>query len=216
MQNDKPVRKRETAQEKLLRLTEIERSLWPEHPLIAGIDEVGRGPLAGPVVTACVCIPQDKLIPGVDDSKKLSEKKRESLFQPLLDAAEYAKTCFVTPEVIDEINILNATKRAMEECAAEFRGGLFLVDAVKDLKLPGEIHALIHGDAISYMIGAASIIAKVTRDRYMVELDEKYPMYGFARNKGYGTAEHIAALKKYGPCPEHRRSFIGKILGEER
>ena len=216
MQNDKPVRKRETAQEKLLRLTEIERSLWPVHPMIAGIDEVGRGPLAGPVVTACVSIPMDRLVPGVDDSKKLSEKKRESLYQPLLDAADYARTCFIGPDVIDEINILNATKRAMENCAAEFKGGLFLVDAVKDLRLPGEIHALIHGDAISYMIGAASIVAKVARDRYMMELDEKYPMYGFARNKGYGTAEHIAALKEYGPCPEHRRSFIGKILGEPR
>lgn len=208
-------RKRETPQEKLFRLTQLERELWPEYPLIAGIDEVGRGPLAGPVVTACVCIPQDKLIPGVDDSKKLSEKKRESLYRPLLDAASYAETCFLPPEVIDEINILNATKRAMETCAAGFSGGLFLVDAVERLHLPGKIQSLIHGDAISYMIGAASIIAKVARDRYMIELDAKYPMYGFARNKGYGTAEHIAALKKYGPCPEHRRSFIGKILGEK-
>jgi len=216
MQTEKPVRKRETPQEKLLRLTEIERELWTRYPMIAGIDEVGRGPLAGPVVTACVSIPRDKLIPGVDDSKKLSEKKRESLFQPLLDAADYAQTCFVTSVTLAGINILNATKQAMESCAADFKGGLFLVDAVKDLHLPGEIHALIHGDAISYMIGAASIVAKVTRDRYMMELDEKYPMYGFARNKGYGTAEHIAALKKYGPCPEHRRSFIGKILGEEK
>lgn len=210
-----PKRKRETPQEKLFRLTSLERELWLEYPLIAGIDEVGRGPLAGPVVTACVCIPQDKLIPGVDDSKKLSEKKRESLYQPLLDAAAYAETCFLPPEIIDEMNILNATKRAMETCAANFTGGLFLVDAVQGLHLPGKIQPLIHGDAISYMIGAASIIAKVARDRYMIELDEKYPMYGFARNKGYGTAEHIAALKKYGPCPEHRRSFIGKILGEK-
>lgn len=214
MSSEKPVRKRETPQEKLFRLTEIERSLWPTHPRIAGIDEVGRGPLAGPVVTACVSISLEKLIPGVDDSKKLSERKRESLYQPLLDAADYAQTCFIGPDVIDEINILNATRRAMETCAAEFQNGLFLVDAVKDLRLPGEMHALIHGDALSYMIGAASIIAKVARDRYMIALDEKYPMYGFARNKGYGTAEHIAALKEYGPCPEHRRSFIGKILGE--
>lgn len=208
-------RKRETPQEKLFRLTALERELWSEYPLIAGIDEVGRGPLAGPVVTACVAIPQNRLIPGVDDSKKLSEKKRESLYQPLLDAAVYAETCFLPPEIIDEINILNATRRAMETCAAEFTGGLFLVDAMEGLKLPGKIQSLIHGDAISYMIGAASIVAKVARDRYMIDLDKKYPMYGFARNKGYGTAEHIAALKKYGPCPEHRRSFIGKILGEK-
>lgn len=208
-------RKRETPQEKLFRLTALERELWSEYPLIAGIDEVGRGPLAGPVVTACVAIPQNRLVPGVDDSKKLSEKKRESLYQPLLDAAVYAETCFLSPEIIDEINILNATRRAMETCAAEFTGGLFLVDAMEGLKLPGKIQSLIHGDAISYMIGAASIVAKVARDRYMVGLDRKYPMYGFARNKGYGTVEHIAALKKYGPCPEHRRSFIGKILGEK-
>ena len=205
-------KKRETPQEKLERLTQLERTLWAEGRAVAGIDEVGRGPLAGPVVTACVCIPPDRLVPGVDDSKKLSEKKRESLYRPLLDAADYAETCFIGPEVIDEINILNATRRAMETCAAGF-GGVFLVDAVSGLALPGEQRALIHGDALSYMIGAASIVAKVTRDRYMIELDAKYPMYGFARNKGYGTAEHIAALKQYGPCPEHRRSFIGKILG---
>ena len=211
---EKKKRTREKPEEKLLRLTQIERELWAQGRIIAGIDEVGRGPLAGPVVTACVSIPQDKLILGVDDSKKLSEKKRESLFDQLRKAAVYCETCFVFPQVIDEINILQATKQAMETCGAGF-SGTFLIDAVTGLRLPGEIHPLIHGDAISYMIGAASIIAKVTRDRYMVELDEKYPMYGFARNKGYGTAEHIAALKKYGPCPEHRRSFIGKILGEK-
>ena len=210
---EKAKKKRESPQEKLIRLTRIENELWDAGKIIAGIDEVGRGPLAGPVVTACISIPRDKLVLGVDDSKKLSEKKRESLFDALRDAADYCETCFLGPDVIDEINILNATKRAMERCGAGFRG-TFLIDAVTGLSLPGEIHPLIHGDALSYMIGAASIIAKVTRDRYMVELDAKYPMYGFARNKGYGTAEHIAALKKYGPCPEHRRSFIGKILGE--
>ena len=211
---NKPKKRRETPQEKLIRLTRIENELWDVGKIIAGIDEVGRGPLAGPVVTACVSIPRDKLVLGVDDSKKLSEKKREALFDQLREAADYCQTCFIGPEVIDEINILNATKRAMEECGAGF-SGTFLIDAVTGLHLPGEIHPLIHGDALSYMIGAASIIAKVTRDRYMIELDAKYPMYGFARNKGYGTAEHIAALKEYGPCPEHRRSFIGKILGEK-
>lgn len=208
-------KKRETPQEKLLRLTQIENELWAQGMRVAGIDEVGRGPLAGPVVTACVSIPKDRLVLGVDDSKKLSEKKREALFDLLRSAADYCETSFVWPEVIDEINILNATKRAMETCGAGF-DGVFLIDAVTGLHLPGEVRALVHGDALSYMIGAASIIAKVTRDRYMVELDAKYPMYGFARNKGYGTAEHIAALREYGPCPIHRRSFIGKILGEER
>ncbi len=213
MQTGTP-RKRETPQEKLERLTQIERGLWADGRMVAGIDEVGRGPLAGPVVTACVCIPQDKLVPGVDDSKKLSEKRREALYPLLLAAADYAETTFIGPDVIDEINILQATRRAMETCAANFGGDIILIDAVEGLHLPSEARPLIHGDALSYMIGAASIVAKVTRDRYMLELDEKYPMYGFARNKGYGTSEHIAALKKYGPCPEHRRSFIGKILGE--
>ena len=212
---EKTKKKRETPQEKLIRLTQIENELWDAGKTIAGIDEVGRGPLAGPVVTACISIPRDRLVLGVDDSKKLSEKKREGLFDALREAASYCETCFIGPNEIDEINILNATKRAMERCGAGFRG-TFLIDAVTGLNLPGEIQPLIHGDALSYMIGAASIIAKVTRDRYMVELDAKYPMYGFARNKGYGTAEHIAALKQYGPCPEHRRSFIGKILGEEK
>ena len=206
-------RVRETAEQKLLRLTQIETGLWNEGLRVAGIDEVGRGPLAGPVVTACVSIPRDRLVPGVDDSKKLSEKKRESLYPLLLDAADYAETCFLPPSIIDEINILNATKRAMETCAADFRG-VFLVDAGQGLHLPGEAQPLIHGDALSYMIGAASIVAKVARDHYMIELDEKYPMYGFARNKGYGTAEHIAALKKYGPCPEHRRTFIRNFVGD--
>lgn len=206
--------RRETSGEKLLRLTEIERGLWAEGHVVAGIDEVGRGPLAGPVVTACVSIPQDKLVPGVDDSKKLSEKRREALYPQLLAAAEYAETCFIWPEEIDEINILNATKKAMETCAAAFRGDVILVDAVQGLRLPCEARALIHGDALSYMIGAASVVAKVTRDRYMIEMDAQYPMYGFARNKGYGTAEHIAAIRQYGPCPLHRRSFIGKILEE--
>ena len=211
MQTNTP-RRRETPQEKLERLTIIERGLWAEGLRVAGIDEVGRGPLAGPVVTACVCIPQDRLVPGVDDSKKLSEKRREALFPLLLAAADYAETCFIGPEVIDEINILNATKRAMETCAAGFKGGLFLIDAVQGLSLPGEARPIVRGDALSYMIGAASIVAKVTRDRYMVELDARYPMYGFARNKGYGTAEHIAALREYGPCPIHRRSFIGHFV----
>ena len=213
MLSEAPRRRRETPEEKLMRLTQIERELWAEGLSIAGIDEVGRGPLAGPVVTACVSIPESRLVPGVDDSKKLSEKRREQLFPLLMEAADYAETAFVWPETIDEINILNATTQAMETCAAGFRG-VFLIDAVQGLRLPGEARALVHGDALSYMIGAASIVAKVTRDRFMVELDAQYPAYGFARNKGYGTAEHIAALKRFGPCPAHRRSFIGGILGE--
>lgn len=202
---------RETIEDRLLRMTQIEKTLWNAGHKIAGIDEVGRGPLAGPVVTACVCIDENRLVPGVNDSKKLSEKRREAIYPLLIEAASYAKTTFLSPQIIDEINILNATKRAMEMCAAEFRG-LFLIDAVEGLSLPGDSRAIVHGDAVSYMIAAASIVAKVERDHYMIELDQRYPEYGFVRNKGYGTAEHIAAIRKYGPCPEHRRSFIKNFV----
>ena len=205
---------RETKEEKLARLTQMETALWANGRAVAGMDEVGRGPLAGPVTTACVCIPRDKLVYGVDDSKKLSEKRREALFEPLKEAADYWNVAFVDHETIDSVNILNATKMAMEQCAAGFavENGVVLVDAVRGLDIPCEQRPLIHGDALSYMIGAASILAKVARDRYMLGLDEKYPQYGFARNKGYGTAEHIAAIKKYGPCPEHRLTFIKNFL----
>ena len=204
---------RESEQARLERMiSEYELPLWEAGKTVAGMDEVGRGPLAGPVVTACIIVPKSRLIPGVNDSKKVAEKKRERLYEQLMEAAEYVRTGWKTPQEIDEMNILRATKAAMEEAAAGAQGAHFLVDAVDGLSLPGEATAIIHGDAISYMIAAASIIAKVTRDRYMIELDEKYPQYGFARNKGYGTAEHIAALKEYGPCPEHRQSFIQGIL----
>lgn len=209
---------RETNEEKLVRMTEFEREIMISRPgkLISGIDEVGRGPLAGPVVTACVSIPFSKLVPGVDDSKKLSETKREKLYPLILEAASYVKTAWMGPEVIDEINILNATKRAMEECAAGLENGVFLVDAVSGLNLPGEAFPIIHGDAVSYMIAAASIVAKVERDRYMALLHEQYPMYGFIRNKGYGTKEHIEAIRTYGPCPHHRMSFIKNFLPGDR
>lgn len=206
---------RETDAQKLIRMTEIERALWAQGHVIAGMDEVGRGPLAGPVVTACVCMDADHLIPGVNDSKKVAEKKRDALYERIMAEARYVKLGWRDPQVIDEVNILNATRQAMEECAAVFTGSIILIDAVQGLRLPCESRAIIHGDATSHMIAAASIVAKVTRDRYMIELDKQYPMYGFARNKGYGTAEHIAALKQYGPCPEHRRSFIGKFVGQD-
>ncbi len=207
--------KRETASEKLARMTKIEReltSLAGHDILIAGIDEVGRGPLAGPVVTACVALPLDRLIEGVDDSKKLSEKKREALYPALIKNASYVKTAWVWQDEIDRVNILNATRRAMEECAADFPGDLILVDAVDGITLPCPHKSLLHGDAISYMIAAASIVAKVERDRYMVQAAQKYPAYGFDKNKGYGTAAHIAALKECGACELHRQSFIQKFI----
>lgn len=183
--------------------------------VVAGIDEVGRGPLAGNVVTACVVMPKEPLLPWVDDSKKLSEARREKVFQEIMDIALYVGIGQATPEVIDEINILEATKKAMREAAAQVPADVFLIDAVTGLGLNGREVPIIKGDATSYAIAAASIVAKVTRDRQLIELDKQYPEYGFARNKGYGTAEHIAALKTLGPCPAHRRSFIRNFCHDE-
>lgn len=179
---------------------------------LAGIDEAGRGPLAGPVVVACCIMPLDEMVDKINDSKKVSEKNREKLFEIIKERAN-CSVSIVGANVIDRINILQATKQAMRDCLDKIdpKPELTLIDAVK-LDVPYEIQSIIKGDATSYNIAAASILAKVTRDRLMRELDEKYPMYGFAKNKGYGTAEHIAALKKYGPCPEHRRTFIGHFV----
>lgn len=179
--------------------------------VMAGIDEVGRGPLAGNVVTACVVMPPEPLLIWVDDSKKLSEVRREQVYEEIMNQAIYVGIGQVTPEEIDEINILQATRKAMQQAASQVPADVFLVDAMDHLGLKGrEVH-IIKGDATSYAIAAASIVAKVTRDRQMQELDRLYPAYGFAKNKGYGTAEHIAALKELGPCPAHRRSFIRRI-----
>lgn len=182
--------------------------------VVAGIDEVGRGPLAGNVLTACVVMPIEPVLPWVDDSKKLSETRREKVFQEIMDIALYVGIGQVSPEEIDRINILEATKKAMREAAAQVPADIFLIDAVTGLGLNGQEVPIIKGDATSYAIAAASIVAKVTRDRQMQELDKLYPQYGFARNKGYGTAEHVAALKEYGPCPAHRRTFIRNICHE--
>ena len=179
---------------------------------IAGMDEVGRGPLAGNVVTACVMMPPEPRILWVDDSKKLSESRREKVYDEIMALALFVGIGQVGPEEIDRINILQATRKAMEQAAAAAPADLFLVDAVQGLRLPGEEIALIRGDALSYSIAAASIVAKVTRDRQMAEMDRLYPEYGFIRNKGYGTREHIEALRKYGTCPIHRRSFIGNLI----
>ena len=179
---------------------------------VAGMDEVGRGPLAGNVVVACVIMPEEPVIEWVDDSKKLSESRREKVYQEIMQHALYVGVGEATPDEIDEINILQATKEAMRRAAANVPAHVYLIDAVTNLGLPGTEISIIKGDATSYSIAAASIVAKVTRDRQMIELDKQYPAYGFARNKGYGTAEHIAALKALGPCPEHRRSFIRNFL----
>lgn len=182
---------------------------------IAGVDEAGRGPLAGPVVAACCILPLDCMIDGINDSKKLSEPKREKLYCEITASAVF-KVSVIPQEVIDEINILRATKRAMAECIENMpvKPELVLIDAV-DVKVSVPIKSIIKGDEQSYNIAAASIIAKVTRDRLMRDYDNLYPQYGFAKNKGYGTKEHIEALKKCGPCPLHRKSFIKNFIGAD-
>lgn len=179
--------------------------------LVAGADEVGRGPLAGPVVCACVILPKDCMIEGIDDSKKLSEKKRELLYDEIIKNAVAFNIEYVFEKVIDEINILEATKLCMAKAINNMKvtPDIVLVDALSGLDTNCETKAIVHGDALSYNIGAASIIAKVSRDRFMKKLDEKYPQYNFAKNKGYGTKEHMDALRKFGPCEVHRKSFLG-------
>lgn len=180
---------------------------------ICGVDEVGRGPLAGPVAATAVIMDLSALVEGVDDSKKLTEKKRERLYDAILSAAVCSRTEFIDNVAIDEINILNATKRAMKLAieGLSVRPDIVLIDAVP-LNLSVKTHSIIKGDELSYSIGAASIIAKVSRDRLMRELDLKYPEYGFASNKGYGSERHIKAIKDYGATPVHRMSFLKNIL----
>ncbi len=207
-----------TKQERLeklqIRLTELQKY---ENALraqgcrfIAGVDEVGRGPLAGPVVTAAVVLPEDFDVLGVDDSKKLSPKKREELYDQILAKALGVGIGRVEPARIDEINILEATKEAMMQAilALPFAPDHVLIDAVKLPKLRLPQTAIVHGDATSLSIAAASIVAKVTRDREMVEMAKIYPGYAFESNKGYGTQAHYEGLAALGPCPIHRKTFI--------
>lgn len=182
---------------------------------ICGIDEVGRGPLAGPVVAGAVILPKDCDILYINDSKKLSEKKREELYEVIMEKAVAAGLGYSTPERIDEINILQATYEAMREAIGKLSTApdLLLNDAVTIPQVSIRQVPIIKGDAKSISIGAASIVAKVTRDRLMADYDEVYPEYGFASNKGYGAQAHIDALKKYGPCPIHRKTFIKNFCG---
>jgi len=187
---------------------------YAQYTYIAGIDEVGRGPLAGPVVTCAVILPKDCDILYINDSKKLSAAKREELYDEIMEKAVAVGIGMVGPERLDEINILQATYEAMRQAISKLdpQPDVLLNDAVT---IPGvniKQVPIIKGDAKSISIGAASIIAKVTRDRMMEEYDYIFPEYGFASNKGYGSAEHIAAIKQYGPTPIHRRSFIGNFI----
>lgn len=199
-------------EKELLRLEAMREfeNKFPDCEFICGVDEVGRGPLAGPVVAGAVILPKDAVIPFLNDSKKLSAKKREELFPEIKKKAISAQIGVVPPERIDEINILNATYEAMREAIGKLKvkPDILLNDAVT---IPGvgiRQVGIIKGDAKSVSIAAASVYAKVLRDRMMDEYAKQYPQYGFEGNKGYGSAQHIEAIKKYGPCPIHRRTFI--------
>ena len=201
--------------ERLNEMLTFERELWSlGNDFIAGVDEVGRGPLAGPVVTAAVILPKDFSLTGVDDSKKLSPKRRDELFDQIKEAAVCWAVGRREPERIDQINILEATKEAMCDAviSLEIRPQHVLIDAVKLSSLDIPQTSLIKGDARSVSIAAASIIAKVTRDREMEEMAGIWPGYAFESNKGYGTAAHYEGLRKLGPCPIHRKSFIKEFI----
>lgn len=187
---------------------------YASYTYICGIDEVGRGPLAGPVVAGAVILPKNCDILYINDSKKLSEKKREELYDIIKEKAIAVGVGYATPERIDEINILQATYEAMRDAISKLAVSpdILLNDAVTIPEVNCKQVPIIKGDAKSISIGAASIIAKVTRDRLMVDYDSVYPEYGFASNKGYGASAHIEALKKYGPTPIHRKSFIKNFL----
>lgn len=191
----------------------IEKELWESgYSLVCGVDEVGRGPLAGPVVCAAVIMPRENPIDGVDDSKKLSAKKREYLSEKIKESAIAYAICRVEPQKIDEINILQATKLCMKNAVESLSTvpDFAIVDGNMKMELPVPYKSIVKADLKSYTVGAASIIAKVYRDNLMCEYAKEYPQYGFDKNVGYGTAEHIAAIKAFGLCPIHRRSFTGK------
>jgi len=198
-------------------MREIELSLLNQGiTRIAGIDEAGRGPLAGPVVAAAAILSPDIVIPGLDDSKKLTEKKREKIFEQLINSTCIYSVQFVTAEIIDEIGIKQATYRAMKLAADEVakHADYLLIDGNDNFSFDLRSDSIVKGDTLCDCIAAASILAKVSRDRYMLEMAEEFPQYGFEKHKGYGTAAHIAAIREFGLCPLHRRTFMtNKVLG---
>lgn len=202
--------------ERLTNLKKEENKLYEKNiKLICGIDEAGRGPLAGPVVVGAVILPENSFIEGVNDSKKVSEKKREKLYEEIVKEAIDYSVGIVDQKTIDEINILNATKLGVKLAleGLKQKPEIIMVDALNNIDTLGIPYiSVIKGDAKNYCIAAASIIAKVTRDRIMREWDEVYPAYGFAKHKGYGTAEHIRIIKEIGPCILHRKSFIKNFV----
>lgn len=204
--------------ERLTKLKEIEKDLYSKgFKNICGIDEAGRGPLAGPVVVAGVIMPKDSMIEGINDSKKVSEKKREKLYDLIIKEAISYSVAIIGQDIIDEINILNATKEGVTKVVdgLDVKPDLIIIDALNHINTRGiPYEPIIKGDAKCYNIAAASILAKVTRDRIMREWNEVYPQYGFIQHKGYGTAKHIQAIKEYGLTPIHRKSFTKKFVIE--
>lgn len=210
---------KEKEEERLQKMLEIEESLYSKGiKLVCGVDEAGRGPLCGPVVAAAVILKPDSKIEGVNDSKKLSEKKREQVYDNIMENALAVGVGMSDVDVIESVNILNATKLAMKEAISKLKvqPEYVLIDGNQmiDIKIPGE--TVVHGDAISESIAAASIVAKVTRDRMLIEWDKTYPEYGFAKHKGYGTKAHTDAIAKYGLTPLHRPSFCAKFVKGEK
>lgn len=206
---------KETEEQRLEEMLKYEKELYLKgYEYICGIDEAGRGPLCGPVVAAAVILKKGDKIEGVNDSKKLSEKKREEIFEIIKERAVAYSVGIVDEKTIDEINILEATRLAMKKAVEglNIKPEYALVDAEKKVPINVPYTPIIKGDALSESIAAASIIAKVTRDRMVIEMDKKYPEYSFAKNKGYGTKEHTEAIKKYGLCDVHRRSFCKKFM----
>ena len=210
---------KEKEEERLQKMLEIEEGLYSKGiKLVCGVDEAGRGPLCGPVVAAAVILKPDSKIEGVNDSKKLSEKKREQVYENIMENALAVGVGMSDVDVIESVNILNATKLAMKEAISKLKvqPEYVLIDGNQmiDITIPGE--TVVHGDAISESIAAASIVAKVTRDRMLIEWDKEYPEYGFAKHKGYGTKAHTDAIAKYGLTPLHRPSFCTKFVKGEK
>ncbi|MCX7841644.1 MAG: ribonuclease HII [Clostridia bacterium] len=214
----KYLKKKEAADREFIRLNRMlkyeNKAYANGYQYIAGIDEAGRGPLAGPVVAAAVILPRDACIEGLNDSKQLTEKQRAGLFEEIKEKAVAYGIGIVDEKTIDEINILQAAKKAMKEAIANLTPApdYLLIDSVKLPDLQIKQLSMDKGDALSLSIAAASVIAKVTRDRLLEEADKLFPRYGFAKHKGYGTYEHIKAIKKYGGCPIHRVSYIKKFV----
>lgn len=197
---------------------ELERSFYAQgYSAICGVDEAGRGPLAGPVCAAAVILPRDVEIPGLNDSKKLSDKRRRELFPVIREKAIAYGIAMVDHNTIDEINILQATLLAMENAirALPVQPDLALIDGNRKKEFGVPAQTVIHGDSLSASIAAASILAKVTRDDYMLQMDKEFPGYGFEIHKGYGTKAHYQALHELGPCPIHRMTFLKKLYGQE-